>query len=77
MTCAVQRCEMMVAAQLAIHHGYDSVKRSRSQRYQHKIACETLVRLVECKFEPGGIGSECFSMNQVRDWEWARPTYFL
>ena len=43
---------MMVAAQLAIHHGYDSVKRSRSQRYQHKIACETLVRLVRASLSP-------------------------
>ena len=48
----VQKCEMMVAAALTMHRGYDSVKRSRSQRYQHKITYETLVRLVRPSLSP-------------------------
>ena len=49
-----QRCNMMVAAQQAIlkHHGYDSVKRSRCQRYQYKTTCETLLRLVDASLTP-------------------------
>ena len=47
-----QRCEMMVAAQRAAYRMSHSVKRSRSQRYQHKTTCETLLRLVDASLDP-------------------------
>ena len=58
-----QRCKMMVDAQegaYQIVHGSHSVnlKRSRSQRYQHKITCETLLRLVKASLDPMELEAE-------------------
>ena len=60
-----QRCKMMVDAQerayQIVHRSHSesvSLKRSRSELYQHKITCETLLRLVKASLDPMELEAE-------------------